>query len=170
MLGQAYSRHVKLKAFSRSLFSGDLLYFRSELSLFVMSRAKERRCPSLRSPSRALLISALLFNLAGCRSNTVVLDQRPAWVMEAEQRLQKDPVFKVDKQEARDSAPLWGRQPIRDASKMRKNLSGRKQPYPSRGRETSSKAKQPPETQPSSIAQPEAVSWGETKITVEVED
>jgi len=129
------------------------------LSLPVVGMTELSKCRPHRSPSRAVLISALLLTLAGCRSNTVVLDKRPAWVVEAEQRLKQEPAFGVDKRKAHDSRPLWGSQPTEDAAKPEDSSTARKSRFPA-GK---------PKTSPTG-AQPDAVSWSETKITVEVEN
>lgn len=121
--------------------------------------------------SRIVVASALLFTLAGCRSNVVVLDQQPNWVVEAEQRLKKEPVFDVNQPEAQeDSRPLWGRQPTETASKTQESSTDRKSSLTQETPRTSPSPSLRPETSRSPVAQPEGVSWGETKITVEVED
>ncbi|MFO8027156.1 MAG: hypothetical protein R6U56_05795 [Opitutales bacterium] len=137
-------------------------------------------------------MAALLCLLAGCRSNIVVLDERPAWVVDAEQRLKQDPVFNVDESQDEDSRPLWGRQPTEDASQAQASSTSDKRRSPQtpstataqqpEARQTTAqqaktsstsasqhKTSQPESSQPTG-AQPDGVSWGETKITVEVED
>lgn len=116
--------------------------------------------------SHMVLAFAFTFMLSGCRSKVIVLDQRPAWVVDAEQRLARDPVFNMDEANDRESRPLWASQPTGNYSTPQKHSTGRTQP----------KDQEMPisTTRPSAsrvpAKQPAGVSWGETKITVQVED
>jgi hypothetical protein len=117
-------------------------------------------------PRPALLLLILTLGLAGCRSNVVELDQRPAWVMEAEQRLQQEPAFDVDRRGADTSRPLWRSQPTEGAATPQASRSAEKDRFSRR----SAKADLQPGSSQSTMATPGSVSWSETKITVEVED
>lgn len=98
-----------------------------------------------------LLLGFLILSsgLAGCRSTTEA-DNRPAWIRQAEARMEGEPEWKVRGQGARivESRPFGGA-----------GLSGAEHRRSSDG-EASSK---PPPTPP-------GARWGETKVTVEVEE
>lgn len=143
---------MKTEAYSRSQFP----------------RKRSVLCRGLQSRVRVVLALALLLTLAGCRSNVVVLDNRPAWVEEAEQRLKKEPVFSANQFDTRNSSSLWDRQPAEGGSK--KQEAGKRRVPEGKPKASSSTAASRREPSPSPVTQPEGVSWGETKITVQVEE
>lgn len=115
---------------------------------------------------QAILAAALLSNFTACRSKVIVLDQRPAWVVNAEQRLARDPVFNLDERNDRESRPLWASQSTDKSSTQRDPSTSRTQP---RDQEKPISATRPSASRPTA-QQPAGVSWGETKISVQVEE
>lgn len=116
--------------------------------------------------SRAALATSLLLGLAGCRSNVIVLDQRPAWVVDAEQRLNRDPVFNLDDANDGDTRSLWASQPKDNPPERQEVSAPRSRPS---SQTTNSTTTRPSASRPA-MAQPPGISWGETKVSVQVED
>lgn len=115
---------------------------------------------------RIALGTTILFILCGCRSNVIVLDQSPAWVVDAEQRLARDPVFNLDEANDHESRPLWASQSTNKPSTQKEPSTSRTQP---RDQEKPISTTRPSAAR-APAKQPAGVSWGETKITVQVED
>ncbi|MFU8847748.1 MAG: hypothetical protein ACNA77_03405 [Opitutales bacterium] len=126
---------------------------------------KTRRHPLDRLLHVALGL-VLLLGLAACRSKVIVLDQRPAWVVDAEQRLKRDPVFSLDDSSDRDTRPLWASQPSDNPPARQEASTARSRPS---SQTTNSTTTRPNASRPVPV-QPPGIFWGETKISVEVGD
>lgn len=114
-----------------------------------------------------LTLTVLILSLLpGCRSNVIVLDQRPTWVVEAEQRLAGDPVFNLDETSTRDTRPLWDSQAMNSPQKPKEISTSRTRPSI---QETANTLARPKRARPAPV-QPPGIIWGETKISVQVED
>ena len=100
--------------------------------------------------------------LPGCKSQPEP-DYRPSWVREAEARLQQPPTWQVSGSGVDSGNETQGRSSFFGSGRGATD-SDSSQVSSGRQREAASTAARTP------VAEPPGVQWGETKITVSVED
>jgi len=127
-----------------------------------------------RAGFRRACVLAGLAVVSGCQSKKhVVLDNRPAWMMQAEQRLQGDKRWNVSGSDVANgggSGPSAGRSSFFGGNRTAAPASSESiREGRSSVSETAAKSRQAPSSG-SEPAAPPGVQWSETKITVEVED
>jgi hypothetical protein len=128
---------------------------------FLLNTRKRPRPPGL-FVLQMVVLFALVGGVSGCHSKSSI-DTRPGWVQEAEARLQRPPSWQVSGS---------GVESERE-SENRSGFYGSGQPATSIGiaRESGNRRNDAASSARSmTVNEPPGVQWGETKITVSVED
>ncbi|MFP4156203.1 MAG: hypothetical protein ACLFU4_01130 [Opitutales bacterium] len=128
-----------------------------------VKRAYANRGSRLRLVRSFLAASAVipgLLALSACRSQQREVDYRPGWVRDAEARLQKEPSWETSGPGVKSTSSADGGNTTGSGF-----FGGRQQATPTSDSQPASEASTPTQT-----AEPPGVQWGETEITVEVED